>query len=206
MIALICAGSISFASPVTIVALGDSLTQGFGLPVEDGFVPQMQSWLQGQGADVALVNAGVSGDTTSGGAARLEWSLTGDVGALIVNLGGNDMLRGLDPKLSRANIETILKGAQARDLPVLLVGLQAGTNFGPDFKTRFDALYPELAAQYEVLLLPNYFAPLMPETGEISLQRALMQADGIHPNAEGVKRIVAAMGPKVLELLQRVKK
>tara|TARA_R110002096_G_scaffold22830_28_gene73227 strand:- start:130 stop:876 length:747 start_codon:yes stop_codon:yes gene_type:complete len=190
-------------APLTVVALGDSLTQGYGLPQQDGFVPQMQAWLRDRGADVTLVNAGVSGDTTAGGAARLDWSLSGPVDALIVNLGGNDLLRGLDPAVSRDNLEKILKGARSRGLPVLLVGLQASTNYGPDFKLRFDAMYPELAARYGALLLTSYFAPLMPES-QTALDRNLMQADGIHPNAEGVKRIVAAMGPKVLDLLAEV--
>jgi acyl-CoA thioesterase-1 len=193
----------SFAAPLTVVALGDSLTQGYGLPQQEGFVPQMQSWLRAQGEDVTLVNAGVSGDTTAGGAARLDWSLSGPVDALIVNLGGNDLLRGLDPSVTRENLDKILQGAKTRTLPVLLVGLQASTNYGPDFKARFDTIYPELAAKYGALLLPGYFDPLMPE-GQVTLDRTLMQGDGIHPNADGVKRIVAAMGPKVQELLAEV--
>lgn len=189
------------AETKTLLALGDSLTQGYGLPVEEGFVPQLQAWLQAQGADVTVVNAGVSGDTTSGGVSRLDWSLTPEVDAMIVNLGGNDLLRGIDPATSRANLDRILATAKARDLPVLLVGLRAPGNYGPDFKAAFDAMYPELAAEYGVDLEMDFFAPLMAEGTQVA---EVMQPDGIHPSATGVARIVAGMGPKVLALLARV--
>ena len=186
-----------------LLALGDSLTAGYGLPPEDGFVPQLSAWLVAQGVQAALINAGVSGDTTAGGAARLEWSLAGGADALIVNLGGNDMLRGLPPAEARANLTQIMELAKAKGLPVLLVGLLAPGNYGADYKAAFDAVYPTLAAQYEALLLPVYFAPIATPQG--GLDPAFMQADGIHPNRDGVAKIVAAMGPKVLELLARVK-
>lgn len=192
------------AEPLEVVALGDSLTQGYGLVPEEGFVPQMQAWLSAQGAEVRLVNAGVSGDTTAGGVSRLDWSLGPDVDALIVNLGGNDMLRGLDPKVSRANFEKILQAAAVKDLPVLLVGLTGPANFGPDYKAAFDAMYPELAAQYGAVLMPNYFASIAPEGTQSGQLATYMQDDGIHPNGDGVARIVADMGPKVLELLEKV--
>jgi acyl-CoA thioesterase I len=198
-------GAISArAEPLEVVALGDSLTQGYGLLPDEGFVPQMQAWLSAQGAEVRLVNAGVSGDTTAGGVSRLDWSLGPDVDALIVNLGGNDMLRGLDPKVSRANLEKILQAAAAKDLPVLLVGLAGPANFGPDYRAAFDAMYPELAAQYGAVLMPNYFAAIAPEGTQSGQLGAYMQGDGIHPNGEGVALIVADMGPKVLELLDKV--
>lgn len=186
-----------------VLALGDSLTAGYGLPREDGFVPQLTAWLATQGAHAEVVNAGVSGDTTAGGAARLEWSLASGADALIVNLGGNDMLRGLAPAQARANLTLIMEAAQAKGLPVLLVGMQAPGNFGADYKTEFDAIYPDLAAQYGALLLPVYFAPIA--TAEGALDPAFMQPDGIHPNREGVARIVEAMGPKVLTLLAQIK-
>ncbi|MDP4032793.1 MAG: arylesterase [Pseudorhodobacter sp.] len=190
------------AAPATIVALGDSLTAGYGLAAEDGLVPQLQAWLSAHGAEVALLNAGVSGDTTAGALARLDWTLTPEVDAMIVTLGGNDMLRGTDPGNSRANLKAILAEAQARNLPVLLVGISAPGNYGPDYKTRFDAIYPDLAAEYGALLVDDFFAPL---TGEnpTSLGQ-FMQTDGIHPNADGVTRIVESLGPKVLALLARL--
>jgi acyl-CoA thioesterase I len=196
-------GIVAAAGTVTIAALGDSLTQGYGLVQGDGFVPRLEAWLRAQGADVVLINAGVSGDTTAGGAARADWTLTPDVDALIVTLGGNDVLRGLDPKVSRANLERILQAAMAADVPVLLVGMQAPGNFGPEYKAAFDAIYPDLAAQYGTLFFGSFFAGIMEEGADPAAMQRFMQADGIHPNAEGVARIVAAMGPVVLELVNR---
>lgn len=191
------------AEPVTVVALGDSLTQGYGLPEDQGFVPQLQGWLDAQGADAVVLNAGVSGDTTAGGLARLDWALTPETDALIVNLGGNDMLRGIDPATSRANLEAILQKAQARGLPVLLVGLRAPGNYGPEFKEAFDAMYPDLAAQYGAALELNFFIPLIDQTTRL-LNPDDMQSDGIHPSASGVAKVVEALGPKVLDLLAKV--
>lgn len=191
------------AEPVTVAALGDSLTQGFGLVPEQGFVPQLESWLTAQGAEVALINAGVSGDTTAGGLARVGWTLTDEVDALIVALGGNDVLRGIDPAVSRANLDGILATAAERDLPVLLVGISAPPNYGPDYQEAFNGMYPALAEDYGALLYPNFLAALAAEEDR---QRALaeyMQPDGIHPNAAGVALIVEAMGPSVLDLIDR---
>lgn len=191
------------AAEVVIAALGDSLTQGYGLKVQDGFVPQMQLWLEAQGAEVRLINAGVSGDTTAGGAARVAWTLTPEVQGMIVALGGNDVLRGIDPALSRANLEAILGAAQAAGVEVLLVGMQAPGNYGADYKADFEAIYPDLSARYETLLAPNFFAGLGEDPEEVI---TLMQADGIHPNAQGVRRIVEALGPSVLELVEKTQK
>lgn len=196
------AGAVA-AEPLTVVALGDSLTAGYGLAPEEGLVPQLQAWLVAEGREVAVVNAGVSGDTTAGGLSRLDWSLTPETDALIVTLGGNDMLRGLPPAEARANLDAILTGAGARGLPVLLVGMEAPGNYGPDYKTEFDAIYPDLAAKYGALLMPSFFGPLLVDGGDPAAIGGLMQADGIHPNAEGVRQIVAGLGPKVLELLDR---
>jgi len=190
------------AGPKVIAALGDSLTQGFGLQKTDGFVPRLQAWLQGQGADISVLNAGVSGDTTAGGLARLDWTLSPEVEALIVILGGNDFLRGVDPVSSRENLAGILKGANARGLPVLLVGLPAPRNFGPEYQASVEAMYPELAAQYGVLYVTNFFAPIM-DTATGLPDPAFMQADQIHPNSAGVLQIVEAMGPRVLEMLAK---
>lgn len=191
------------AEPVTVAALGDSLTQGYGLPQEDGFVPQLAAWLAAQGEDVALINAGVSGDTTAGGLSRVEWTLTPEVDALIVALGGNDLLRGIDPAVSRANLNGILQRAAARDLPVLLVGLEAPGNYGPDYKAAFDAIYPELAAQYGALHVASFLGALTAETDQATALQTYMQSDGIHPNAAGVARIVDALGPSVQALVAR---
>ncbi len=190
------------AEPKVIAALGDSLTQGYGLEQSDGFVPQLQAWLQGQGAAVSVMNAGVSGDTTAGGLARLDWTLTPDVGALIVILGGNDFLRGIDPASSRANLAGILKGSVAKGLPVLFVGVPAPRNFGAEYQEAVEAMYPELAAEYGVFYAPNFFAPIMDAATNLP-DPTFMQADRIHPNTAGVLRIVEGLGPKVLELLGR---
>lgn len=190
----------ALAEPVTIVALGDSLTAGYGLPEGEGLVPQLQAWLTANGADAVIINAGVSGDTTAGGLARLDWSLTPETDALIVTLGGNDMLRGLLPSDARTNLEAILKTATARALPVLLVGLAAPGNYGPEYKTDFDALYPDLAKQFGALLVPNLFVPLSADGDPASLT-PFLQPDGIHPNAEGVAKIVEGLGPNVLQLI-----
>ena len=189
------------ADEIVVAALGDSLTQGYGLVAEDGFVPQLQSWLDAQGVAVRLVNAGVSGDTTAGGLSRVGWTLTPDVDAMIVALGGNDVLRGIDPAVSRANIEGILQAAQEADGEVLLVGMQAPGNFGPDYKEAFDAIYPELSQAYDTLYVQSFFDGLQVQGDDPASVRAFMQPDGIHPNAEGVLRIVEELGPKVAELV-----
>jgi acyl-CoA thioesterase-1 len=191
------------AEEVVIAALGDSLTQGYGLVQEDGFVPQLQGWLDARDAGVRLINAGVSGDTTAGGLARVGWTLTPDVDGMIVALGGNDLLRGLDPAMSRANLEAILQAAAAAQVEVLLIGMEAPGNFGPDYKQEFDAIYPELAARYDVVFAADFFEGLAVEGGDPASVQAFMQADGLHPNAAGVERIVDALGPHVLELIER---
>jgi len=193
------------AQPVTIAALGDSLTQGYGLPVADGFVPQLQAWLAEQGATTQVLNAGVSGDTTAGGRARIDWTLTPDVDALIVALGGNDLLRGIDPASSRTNLDAILAKAGERDIPVLLIGMVAPGNFGPEFKRDFDAMYPELAEKYGALLAPSFLNALEAMDDRQATMQRYVQADGIHPNAEGVALIVQDLGPAVLALIERVR-
>jgi acyl-CoA thioesterase-1 len=200
----ICAAPLAAtAQTLTIAALGDSLTAGYGLPVQDGLVPQLETWLKSRGHDVKLVNAGVSGDTTRGGLARTDWTLTPDVGAMIVALGGNDVLRGLDPSSSRANLEGILKKAAAKGVPVLLIGVRAPPNYGPDYKTSFDGMYPDLSAKYGTLLYEDFFKGLLEGTDRASALAKYMQADGIHPNAAGVSVLVAKIGPSVEKLIDR---
>ncbi|WP_415922051.1 arylesterase [Tateyamaria sp. SN6-1] len=191
------------AEEVVIAALGDSLTQGYGLPVEDGFVPQLDSWLDAQGVEARVINAGVSGDTTAGGLARVDWTLTPDVDALIVTLGGNDLLRGLPPEASRANLDGIVSTAVSRGVDVLVIGMQAPGNYGPAYKAAFDAMYPEIAEAHGTLYLDSFFAGLGGPDADPAALRAFLQADGIHPNAEGVARIVEGVGPSVLSLIRR---
>ncbi len=189
---------------MTIAALGDSLTAGYGLPQEDGFVPQLEEWLRDQGVDVAVMNAGVSGDTTAGGLSRAAWTLTPEVDAMIVTLGGNDYLRGIDPAVSRTNLDGILAAGQEAGVEMLLVGLSVGGNYGLDYKAEFEGMYAELATQYDIPLYPDFAAGLRAVSGMGEGMSEFMQADGIHPNAEGVRVIVSAIGPTVLDLLKGV--
>lgn len=204
-IALVLCACAVRAEPVTVVALGDSLTAGYGLPEDQGFVPQLQAWLDARGADAVVENAGVSGDTTAGGLARLDWALSPEADALIVTLGGNDMLRGIPPDAARANLDAILAAARDRGLPVLLVGMAAPGNYGADYKADFDGMYPDLAAQYGALLAPNFFGPLLEGRVDAAAIQRYMQADGIHPSAEGVAGIVDGLGPQVVELVERAR-
>lgn len=192
---------MALAEPLVIAALGDSLTHGYGLPQGDGFVPQLENWLQARGLDVAVQNAGVSGDTTQGGLSRVAWTLGPDVDAMIVTLGGNDALRGIDPAVSKANLAGIIEAGQAANVDVLLIGVEAPMNFGVDYKQAFDGMYGELAVQYDVALAPDFFESIRDlSTEEL---RELMQADGIHPNAQGVAQIVPVLGPYVQSLAER---
>lgn len=186
---------------ITILAFGDSLTQGYGLPEADGLVPQLQAWL---GNGVELVNAGVSGDTTAGGVARIDWMLTDDVDGVIVALGGNDLLRGLSPAESRANLDGILAVITAHELPVMLVGFAAPLNYGPEYKAEFDAIYPELAEKYGAVFYPYYFDGFGVGEDTVAMMK-FMQNDATHPNATGVGMIVAAIGPTVRELIAATK-
>ena len=187
----------------TVVAFGDSLTQGYGLPAESGFVPQLDAWLAGQGSQVRMINAGVSGDTTAGGLARLDWTLVEPVDLVIVNLGSNDMLRGLDPGLVNENLNQILEKLEAQSITTLLVGHLGPLNYGADYKEQYDQAFQELAARYDVEFYPFYFKTLMAPEGVTPDLQNYFQADGLHPNAEGVAAVVADMGPYVLRALDR---
>ncbi|MEM1299863.1 MAG: arylesterase [Pseudomonadota bacterium] len=184
------------AAPLKLVAIGDSLTHGFGLPPADGFVPQLEAWLRAEGREVEVVNMGVSGDTTDGGRARIDWALADGGDAVIVWLGGNDLLRGIDPARSRDNLAAMAEVVRGKGLPLLLISMEAPLNYGPEFKAAFDGMYGLVAEQADALLLEDAFDGLV-GTG-------LMQADGIHPNKDGVAQIVDVVGPKALELLDRV--
>ncbi|MCK0167743.1 arylesterase [Jannaschia sp. S6380] len=196
----------AWADTVEVVALGDSLTAGYGLREGEGFVPRLQAWLDASGVDATIVNAGVSGDTTAGGLARLDWALSDGTDAMIVALGGNDLLRGVPPSASRANLDAILSQvAGDRDLPVLLIGLEAPGNYGPAFKADFDAMYPDLAFEYGTLHETSFLAPLLAEVDLATARQRYLQPDGIHPNREGVEVIVEAVGPRVAELVERAR-
>jgi acyl-CoA thioesterase-1 len=190
-----------WGEPVTVVALGDSLTAGYGLAVEEGLVPQLQGWLDAAGADVVVQNAGVSGDTTAGGLSRLDWALGEHADAVMVILGGNDMLRGIAPEEARGNLAAILGKVKERGLPVLLVGMEAPGNYGAEYKASFDAIYPALAEEYGALLEPSLFRLMGDDLGALG---GLLQADGIHPNGDGVGLIVQGLGPRVVELAGKV--
>ena len=185
-------------APRRIVAIGDSLTAGYGLEQGDGMVPQLQRWLDVTGkGPVELINMGVSGDTTAGGRARLDWALADGADAVILALGGNDLLRGIEPAESRRNLDAMLSALTQRGLPVLLIGIEAPRNYGLDYKESFDAIYPELAGKYGAILDPRIFEGLVGEP-------ALFQDDGLHPNAAGVAVMVERIGPQVLDLITRV--
>jgi acyl-CoA thioesterase-1 len=176
--------------PVKLVVLGDSLSAGYGLPATAAFPVRLQKALKDKGIEVDLVNAGVSGDTTSGGLARLDWSVAEGTQAVILELGANDALRGIDPKVPRAALEQILTRLKARNIKVLLCGMLAPPNFGPEYAAQFNAIYPDLAKAFEVPLYPFFLEGVAGDT-------QLNQRDGIHPTAEGVDIIVKAILPSV---------
>ena len=183
---------------IKVVALGDSLTAGYGLPEKDGFVPRLEAALAAKGIAAEIVNAGVSGDTASDGLARLDWSVPEGTDAVILELGANDMLRGVKPEVTRAALEAILRRLTERHIAVLLCGMRAAPNLGADYDRAFELIYPELAATYGALLYPFFLDGV---AGDLSLD----QHDGLHPNAAGVNVIVTRVLPKVEELIARVR-
>jgi acyl-CoA thioesterase-1 len=183
--------------PIRIVVLGDSLTAGYGLPGSAAFPARLERALLAKGLKVTVANAGVSGDTASDGLARLDWSVPEGTDAVILELGANDALRGVDPKVTRRALEAILRRLQARNIPVLLCGMLAPRNLGPDYSRAFDAIYPELAAAQRVLLYPFFL-------DGVATDARLNLADGLHPSAAGVDVIVARILPKVQELIASV--
>jgi len=193
---LLLAGPAS-AAPVKILALGTSLTQGYGLPPGTEIPAVLQAQLKAKGIDATVINAGVSGDTSAGGLSRLGWSLADHPNAAIVELGSNDALRGIDPASTARNLSAIVAQLTAKHIPVLLLGMQAPKNFGPEYEAKFNAIYPKLARQYDVLLYPFVL-------DGVALNPKLNQADGIHPNPAGVKIIVSKILPDVLKLISQV--
>jgi acyl-CoA thioesterase-1 len=184
--------------PVRIVVLGDSLSAGLGLAAQDTLPAKLERALKAKGHGVTIANAGVSGDTAAGGLARLDWSIPEGTDAVILELGANDALRGADPKATRAALDAIISRLKARRIAVLLAGMLAPRNLGEDYAKAFDPIYPELAAAHGLILYP-FIAE------GVAGERALNQADGIHPTAAGVDVIVARLLPKAEELIARVK-
>ena len=184
----------AFAEPLRLMAFGDSLVHGYGLKVGDTFPEQLESALQARGQAVKVLNAGNSGDTTAAGLARLDWTLADQPDAVIVVLGGNDGLRGLEPREMRANLEQILERLKERGVPILLAGMRAPRNLGAAYAAEFDAVFPQLAQAHGVIFYPFFLEGVAAVPG-------FNQADGIHPNAAGVGEIVERILPSVLKLL-----
>ena len=185
----------SETKPIRLVAFGDSLTAGYLLPDADGFAPKLQKALRLKGYDVTVVNGGVSGDTTTGGLARLDWTLGQGTDAVILELGANDMLRGIDPAVPEKNLAAMIGALKSKHIRVLLAGMRATPSLGPEYGKRFDAIYPALAKRYDVPLYPFFVASIIGDAGQ-------HLPDGIHPNARGVDTMVAAILPSVETLLK----
>jgi len=178
-----------------LVALGDSLTAGYGLPADKAFPVQLEAALKAAGVSVRVINAGVSGDTSAGGLARLDWVLGDRPQAAIVALGANDMLRGIDPKVTEANLDKIITRMKERNIRVLLVGMLAQPTLGNDYRKAFDAVYPRLAAKHELPLYPFFL-------DGVAADPKLNQGDGIHPTAEGIAVMVRGILPQVSALVE----
>lgn len=196
--ALVAGATIAAAEPVEIVALGDSLTAGLGLDPGQSFPEQLEAALKARGHDVTVANAGVSGDTASAGLARLEWSVPAEADIVIVELGANDALRAIDPAVTRKALSDILGKLTGRGQTVLLAGTLAPPNLGNDYAKAFNPIYPALAAEYGVPFYRFFLAGVVTNP-------ALNQADGMHPNAMGVAKIVEAMLPNVEALVVKAK-
>ena len=197
MVALTAAGPV-FAQPVKMVVLGDSLSAGLGLSGPAAFPARLQKALKDKGIEVDMINAGVSGDTASGGRDRLDWSVPAGTEAVIVELGANDALRGTDPAVTRAALTDIVSRLKARRIAVMLCGMLAPPNYGQDYAARFNTIYPDLAKKFDVPLYPFFLAG-------VAADPKLNQADGIHPTAEGVDIIVANILPTVQAFLGTIR-
>ncbi|WP_425312786.1 arylesterase [Methylobacterium radiotolerans] len=184
--------------PIKLVALGDSLTAGYRLPADAAFPAVLERLLKARGQDVTVANAGVSGDTATGGLDRVDWSVPDGTTGVILELGANDMLRGTDPKVTEGALAAIIERLKARGIPVLLAGMQAAPNLGPDYKARFDAIYPALAERYGLTLYPFFLDGIIGD-------RAQHLDDMIHPNRQGVETIAARIAPTVEAFLDRIR-
>jgi len=183
------------AHPVKLLALGDSLTAGYGLPSDESFTTQLQSRLKAEGFDVTVVNGGVSGDTSAGGLARLDWLLADKPDFVLVELGGNDGLRGLDPQVTYRNLDAVLSRLNERGIPALLTGMVAPPNLGREYDAAFAAVFPRLAKEHGVLFYPFFL-------DGVAADPTLNQADGIHPNTRGVEVVVDRIMPYVKRLIR----
>lgn len=187
------------ASPIKLVVFGDSLTAGFGINPAEAFPVKLEAALRQRGLNVIVENAGVSGDTAKQGLERLEWSLAQDADAVIVELGANDALRGVDPNETRKSLNEIIAKLRARATPVMIAGMLAPPNLGAAYKELFDAIYPSLAREHGILLYPFFLEGIAGEP-------AFNLEDGIHPNPRGIDEIVKRMLPKVEEFLAMVQR
>lgn len=190
--------SIAQERPIRIVAFGDSLTAGYQLPGSAAFPARLEQTLKAKGLSVSIANAGVSGDTSSGGLSRVAWSVPPDTDAVILELGANDMLRGVDPKVTRSALDSIIRTLKSRGIEVLLAGMRAAPNLGPDYQRRFDAIFPDLASAHGLVFYPFFLDGIVTDP-KFNLR------DGLHPNAAGVDVIVGRIMPKVEELIARVR-
>ncbi|HEY2426880.1 MAG TPA: arylesterase [Pseudolabrys sp.] len=203
LLVLLCAllpaaGARGAERPVKVVVLGDSLSAGFGLPAQAAFPARLAEALAAKGIAATFINAGVSGDTASGGLGRLDWSVPDGTDAVIVELGANDALRGLDPGVTKTALDTILRKLVDRHIVVLLAGMRAPRNMGEDYARDFDGIYPELASTHPVVFYPFFLEG-------VAADPKLNQGDGLHPNAAGVDAIVARILPRVEELIARAR-
>lgn len=199
LVTIVAASWPVLAKPITIVGFGDSLMAGYNLAPGEGFTDQLQSALRAKGHDVTVANAGVSGDTTSGGLARLDWSVPDGTDLVILELGANDMLRGIDPALVEKNLDAMMARLKARNIPVLLAGMVAAPNLGHAYAEAFGTIYPRLADRYGATLYPFFLDGV---AGNASLELE----DGMHPNAAGVKRMVENILPTVEKALAALPK
>lgn len=186
------------AEPLRLVALGDSLTAGYNLPASDAFPAVLEKALRAKGYDVSIANAGVSGDTAAAGAARADWSIPDGTHGVILELGANDALRGLNPDETRASLAKILGRLKERNIPVLIAGMHAPRSLGADYYEKFDAIYPSLAEEYDAVLYPFFL------DGVVG-QAKLNLGDGIHPTGEGIHVIVERMLPTVETFIRRIR-
>lgn len=192
------AGADSHEQPLEVMVFGDSLTAGYNIPREEAFPAELENWLKARGIEAEVINASVSGDTTTAGRDRLDWALAatqdGTPDLVILELGGNDMLRGVEPALARGNLDRMIASLKGRDIPVLLAGMMANPSYGREYAGEFNSIYPDLAAKHEIPLYPFFMEGVYgnPE---------LMLGDEIHPSEAGVDELVRRVGPVVAGLL-----